>query len=216
VGLILVACCPGGTASNVVTFLAQASVPLSVLMTMCSTFGAILMTPLLTSLLAGSYVAVDSWGLFLSTVQVVLFPLLLGLTLHHAFPRIIKAVLPIAPLVAVIAICMICASVIGQNAEQIKHSGGLILWGVFLLHSGGFALGYGFSKWLRYDTIVCRTVSIEVGMQNSGLGVVLAKKHFPSPLTPVPCAISAVFHSIIGSLLASYWRLRIESLKKGE
>ena len=113
VGLILVACCPGGTASNVVTYIARAHVALSVLMTMCSTFGAIVMTPLLTKWLARTYVPVDGWGLFLSTVQVVLLPLVVGLALHHFTPKIVKAVLPVAPLVSVVTIALICASIIG-------------------------------------------------------------------------------------------------------
>ncbi|MBI2949243.1 MAG: bile acid:sodium symporter family protein [Verrucomicrobia bacterium] len=208
VGLILVACCPGGTASNVVTYIAKGHVALSVLMTMCSTFGAIIMTPLLTKWLAGTYVPVDALGLFLSTVQVVLLPLLLGLGLHHFSPRLVNAMLPAAPLISVITIALICASIVGQSAAAVKQSGGQLLLAVFLLHAGGFALGYAFAKLFGYDPIVCRTISIEVGMQNSGLGVVLAQKHFADPLTAVPCAISATFHSIIGSFLAGLWRLK--------
>jgi BASS family bile acid:Na+ symporter len=176
---------------------------------MCTTFAAIIMTPVLTNWLAGTYVAVDGWGLFFSTVQVVLLPLALGLALHHLAPRIVHAVLPAMPLVSVITIALICASVIGQQAVSIKKSGALLLFAVFLLHAGGFALGYVFARLFRYDKIVCRTVAIEVGMQNSGLGVVLAQKNFPAlPATATPCAISAVFHSVIGSLLAGIWRLR--------
>ena len=207
VGLILVACCPGGTASNVVTYIAKAHVPLSVLMTMCSTFGAIFMTPLLTKFLAGTYVPVNAWALFVSTVQVVLLPLLAGLLLHQFFPRAVRAILPVAPLIAVVTVALICASIIGQSAEDIKKTGGQLLAAVVLLHSGGFALGYLFAKLLGYHEQIRRTISIEVGMQNSGLGVVLAKKHFINPLTPVPCAVSAVVHSVIGSILAGIWRL---------
>jgi BASS family bile acid:Na+ symporter len=207
VGLILVACCPGGTASNVVTYIARGNVALSVLMTMCSTFGAIVMTPLLTKWLAGTYVPVDAWGLFQSTVQVVLLPLVIGLILHHAAPKMVEFVLPAAPLVSVITIALICASIIGQSAAAIKESGATLLLAVFLLHTGGFFLGYVFAKAFRYDKIVCRTVSIEVGMQNSGLGALLARTHF-SNLAAVPCAISSVFHSVIGSLLAGIWRNR--------
>jgi BASS family bile acid:Na+ symporter len=210
VGLILVACCPGGTASNVVTYIARANVALSVLMTMCSTFAAILFTPLLTKWLAGTYVPVDAWALFLDTVKVVLAPLLLGLTLHHLVPRAVKAVLPVAPLISVMAIALICASIIGQRAEDVKKSAAVLLFAVFLLHTGGFLLGYWFSRLLGYDQIISRTISIEVGMQNSGLGVVLAQNNFPNlPSTATPCAISAVFHSVIGSLLAGIWRLKL-------
>ncbi|MCL5096936.1 MAG: bile acid:sodium symporter family protein [Candidatus Omnitrophica bacterium] len=209
VGLILVACCPGGTASNVVNYLARSDLPLSVLMTMCSTFAAIVMTPLLTKWLAGTYVPVDAWALFLDTVKVVLGPVVIGLALHHGFPRLTKAVLPIAPPVSVITIALICSSIIGQQVEQIKQSGGRLLLAVFLLHAGGFALGHFFARLFGYGKIIRRTISVEVGMQNSGLGVVLAQNNFPTmPATPVPCAISATFHSVIGSLLAGYWRWR--------
>jgi len=208
VGLILVSCCPGGTASNVVTYLARANVALSVLMTMCSTFGAIVLTPLLTKWLAGTYVPVDAWALFLDTVKVVLAPLIIGLALNHAAPRLVKAVLPVAPLVSVITIALICASIIGQQAQDIRTSGGLLLLAVGLLHAGGFALGWALAWAFGYGEVNRRTISIEVGMQNSGLGVVLAKNNFPQmPSAATPCAISAVFHSVIGSLLAGIWRL---------
>jgi len=208
VGLILVACCPGGTASNVVTYLARANVALSVLMTTCTTFGAIVLTPLLTKWLAGTYVEVNGWGLFLDTVRVVLAPLLLGLALHHGAPRAVQAVLPAMPLVSVLTIALICASVIGQNAASIKTSGGALLWAVFLLHTSGFAMGHLFARLFGYEEIVRRTVAIEVGMQNSGLGVVLAQGNFPQlPAAATPCAVSAVFHSVIGSLLAAIWRV---------
>ena len=207
VGLILVACCPGGTASNVVTYLAKGNVALSVLMTMCSTFAAIVMTPLLTKWLAGTIVPVDAWGLLLSTVQVVLLPLIIGIAMHHFAPKVVDFVLPIAPLVSVMMIALICASIIGQSANAIMESGGRLLGAVFLLHAGGFGLGYVFAKLFGYEKNVCRTISIEVGMQNSGLGAVLARKHF-SILAAAPCAISSVFHSVIGSLLAAIWRIR--------
>ena len=207
VGLILVSCCPGGTASNVVTYMARANLALSVLMTMCSTFGAIFMTPVLTRWLAGTLVPVDAWGLFFSTVQVVFLPLLVGMAFNRYTPRLVQVVLPVSPLIAVITIALICASIIGQHADLIRTSGGKLFVAVALLHVFGFVLGY-LSAWVfRYEVITCRTVSIEVGMQNSGLGVVLAKQHFHQ-LSAVPCAISGVMHSIIGSILAIFWRFR--------
>jgi bile acid:Na+ symporter, BASS family len=208
VGLILVGCCPGGTASNVVTYLARGDVALSVVMTMCSTFGAIVMTPLLTAWLAGTLVPVDAWGLFLSTVKVVLAPIVVGVGLHHLAPRMVRCILPGAPLISVALITMICASIIGANAEPLRRAGLSLLFGVFLLHAGGFLLGYLFARVFGYDKTRCRTISIEVGMQNSGLGAVLAQRHFADPLTALPCAISATFHSVIGSILAGIWRLR--------
>jgi len=209
VGLILVGCCPGGTASNVVTYLARADVALSVLMTTCSTLGAVVLTPLLTQLLAGKLVAVDGWGLFLSTLQVVVLPVVAGMAINRWLPGMVQRVLPVAPLVSVVTIALVCASIVGQNAAAIRSSGPQLLIAVFLLHAIGFGVGYLFARLLGYDRTISRTISIEVGMQNSGLGVVLAQRHFPAePLTAVPCAISSVTHSLIGSLLAGWWRLR--------
>lgn len=208
VGLILVACCPGGTASNVVTYIARANVALSVLMTMCSTFAAVFMTPLLTGWLAGTYVPVDAWALFLDTVKVVLVPVLVGLTLHHVFPRAVNAVLPVAPLIAVITIALICASIVGQRADDIKHSVGPLMGAVILLHVGGFVLGYLVTRLIGYPELTRRTVSIEVGMQNSGLAVVLSKNFPDLAAAATPGAISAVMHSLLGSALAAWWRRR--------
>lgn len=209
VGVILVASCPGGTASNVVCYLARGNVALSVLMTMCSTFAAVVMTPLLTGWLAGAYVPVDSWGILLTTSQVVLLPLLLGLFLHHKTPRLTEMLLPAGPLLSVMVISLIVGSIIGQNAAAIMSHGLMLLAAVILLHAGGFSLGYAMARSMGYDHTIARTISIEVGMQNSGLGAVLAKTRFAAePLAAVPSALSSVCHSIIGSLLAGWWRLR--------
>jgi len=139
----------------------------------------------------------------------VLAPVVIGVALNRYVPRAVKFVLPVAPLVSVLAIVMICASIIGSSADQLRQSGGVLLLAVFLLHVGGFGLGYLFSHLFRFDKLTSRTISIEVGMQNSGLGAALAKAHFSAmPLAPLPCALSATFHSVIGSLLAGYWRIR--------
>lgn len=208
VGLILVSCCPGGTASNVVTYLARANVALSVVMTMCSTFAAVIMTPLLTSWLAGTLVRVDGWGLFWSTFQVVVLPVVIGVWVNRLAPRAVQRAQLVLPLVSVVVIALICASIIGGSAAAVKGAAWRLLGAVFGLHAGGFLLGYLAARVLRFDLTAARTVSIEVGMQNSGLGVVLARKHFADPLTAVPCAISSVFHSVIGSMLAGWWRWR--------
>jgi BASS family bile acid:Na+ symporter len=211
VGLMLVASCPGGTASNVVAYIARADVALSVLMTTCTTLGAVILTPLLTKLLAGRLVDVDGWGLFRSTLEVVVLPVMAGVVINRFLPRVVAAVLPVAPLVSVITIALVCASIVGQNAAAIRDHGLRLVTAVALLHGIGFGVGYLFARAFGYDRPVSRTISIEVGMQNSGLGVVLAQKHFPAePLTAVPCAISSVVHSVIGSLLAGWWRGRPE------
>ena len=207
-GLILVACCPGGTASNVVTYIARADVALSVLMTTCSTLGAVACTPLLVQLLAGRLVEVDVAGLFLSTFQVVVLPVAAGVAINRFLPRVVRGVQPVAPLVSVLLIALVCASIIGQNAAAVRASGPRLLAAVAALHAGGFAVGRLIGRAAGYPAATGRAISIEVGMQNSGLGVVLAQRHFPAePLAAVPCAISSVVHSVIGSLLAAWWRL---------
>jgi len=205
-GLILVACCSGGTASNVVAFLARANVALSVLMTMCSTFAAILLTPFLTKWLAGTLVDVDAWALLKSTVQVVLIPVLVGVLLNRFFPKGVKVLRPVSPFVSVVAIVLIVASIIGQNRETIFEAGWRLLAAPAMLHLAAFGLGYVAARLFRLSEDASRTISIEVGMQNSGLGAHLASKHFPGTMAPVPCAISAVYHCLIGSVLAGIWR----------
>ena len=211
VGLILVSCCPGGTASNVISFLARADVALSVSMTATSTLLAALMTPTLTALLAGSRVDVPAGGLLLDTVQVVILPVVGGAFLKWRFPDASRRILPVAPLIAVIAITLIVASIIGEGRHNVVEAGLRLVGAVFMLHAAGFVLGYLAGRlWLRRE-VAARTVSIEVGMQNSGLGVVLAQQNFASPLVALPCAISAVFHSLVGSLAAAVWRMNPDS-----
>ncbi len=167
------------------------------------------MTPLLTKWLAGHYVPVSALGLFLSTVKIVLAPVVIGVTLNRYARRFVQGLLPVWPLVSVLTITLICASIIGSSAADFKRSGAELILAVLLLHSGGFLLGYFASRLLRCDELTSRTISVEVGMQNSGLGAALAREHFTHmPLTALPCAISATFHSVIGSVLAGFWRLR--------
>jgi bile acid:Na+ symporter, BASS family len=206
VGLILVACCPGGTASNVVSYLARADVPLSVVMTAVSTLLAALMTPTLTAMLASSRIDVPAGGLFVSTVQVVILPVAAGLLLRRLWPRLTAALLPVAPLAAVVMITLIVASIIGAGRDDIIAAGPRLLLAVCTLHAGGFVLGFASSRLLAADLRAARTISIEVGMQNSGLGVVLARQNFADPLVAIPSAISSLFHSLIASALAGWWR----------
>lgn len=209
VGLILVGCCPGGTASNVVTYIARADVALSVTMTTCSTLAAVALTPLLTQVFAGTLVEVDTLGLLRSTLQVVVLPVAAGVVLNRFAPAAVERVLPAAPLVSVLVIALVCGSIIGQNAAAVRESGPRLLAAIVLVHATGFAVGYAFARAFGFPVAAARTISIETGMQNSGLGVVLARKHFATePLTAVPGAISALVHSVLGSLLAAVWRLR--------
>ncbi|MGZ8183517.1 MAG: bile acid:sodium symporter family protein [Methylobacter sp.] len=217
IGLILVGSCPGGTASNVICYLARANVALSVLLTMCSTFAAVVMTPLLTQWLAGSYLPVDGWGLFRSMVEVVLIPLIAGLLINTALDRIQQhkrhviraAIHTIGPLVSIAVIVLVVSSIVAGNKMTVELAGPKLFCSVFLLHATGFALGYLVMQWLGYGNAESRTVSIEVGMQNSGLGASLAKTHFADmAMAPVPAAISAVLHCLIGSALAGIWGRR--------
>ncbi len=206
VGLILVASCPGGVASNVISYLAKADVALSVTMTAFSTVIAVVMTPLLTAWLAGSRIEVPVWGLLRDTAGVVILPIALGLLLKRFFPRATRRVLPAAPLMAVVLIVLIVASIIGAGKKDILEAGLRLLLAVFTLHAGGFFFGYAIARLLSRKEIAARTISIEVGMQNSGLGVVLARQNFADPLFAIPSAISSLFHSLIASLLAAVWR----------
>uniref|UniRef100_A0A0V0IAL2 Putative sodium/metabolite cotransporter BASS1, chloroplastic-like n=1 Tax=Solanum chacoense TaxID=4108 RepID=A0A0V0IAL2_SOLCH len=208
-GLILVGCCPGGTASNIVTYIARGNVALSVLMTAASTLSAVVMTPFLTEKLAGQFVAVDAAGLFMSTLQVVLLPVLAGAFLNQYFKGLVKFVSPLMPPIAVATVAVLCGNAIAQSSSAILMSGQQVVIATALLHVSGFFFGYVLSRMLGVDVSSSRTISIEVGMQNSVLGVVLATQHFGNPLTAVPCAVSSVCHSIFGSALAGIWRRSI-------
>ncbi|KAL5565032.1 hypothetical protein UlMin_028196 [Ulmus minor] len=205
-GLILVGCCPGGTASNIVTYIARGNVALSVIMTAASTLTAVVMTPFLTAKLAGQYVAVDAIGLLVSTLQVVLLPVLAGAFLNQYFQGVVRFISPLMPPLAVGTVAILCGNAIAQSASAILQSGQQVVLAASLLHTSGFFFGYVLSRILGIDVASSRTISIEVGMQNSVLGVVLATQHFGNPLTAVPCAVSSVCHSIFGSLLAGIWR----------
>ncbi|MCL4143424.1 UNVERIFIED_CONTAM: hypothetical protein GTU68_024685 [Idotea baltica] len=182
VGLILVACCPGGTASNVVAFLAKANVALSVMMTIVSTFAAVALTPILTKWYAGTLVEVDALAMCLGMIKVVLVPVLIGLFANRFFPKFSRKISHVSPLVSVIAIVLIVASVIGQKNEVILNSGWRLLAAPALLHLGGFGLGYFLSQLFKLPESSARTISIEVGMQNSGLGTHLANRYFPGTI----------------------------------
>ncbi len=205
VGLILVASCPGGTASNVITHLARGNLPLSVLMTACSTLAAVGMTPLLTKWLAGAYVPVPAGAMLLDMLKVVVLPVVAGLLANRLLPRTTAWLSAGTPILSVLFIVLIVGAIVADKKQAIAQSAGSLLLSVFLLHAGGFALGRLAAWLLRRPLATARTIAIEVGMQNSGLGASLAKQHFADPLTAVPSAISAVFHSLIGSALAARW-----------
>ncbi|MBC2777484.1 bile acid:sodium symporter family protein [Parasphingopyxis marina] len=215
VGLILVSCCPGGTASNVIAYLARANVALSVTMTMASTLVAVVATPLLTGWLAGKYVEIDQWNLFVNMVSIVLLPVIAGVMLGRYFPRATARIATISPLISVLVVVLIVGGIIAASKPLIVEYAGVLLLAVLLLHVMGFGLGYLLTRIGGFQEAAARTISIEVGMQNSGLGSSLAATpgfaaQFATPmqaaLAPVPAAISAVYHVVIGSLLAAIWR----------
>jgi BASS family bile acid:Na+ symporter len=209
VGLILVASCPGGTASNLITYLARANVALSVVMTMASTLLAFVMTPLWCRVLAGQYVPVDAIGLSLSTLQIVVVPVLVGVLCNWRFPRQVGALARFSPAVSVFAIIFIAGSIVAQSASSVLAHAGKVALAVLLVHLLGFGLGYLFARRLGFSATAARTISIEVGMQNGGMAAVLAKKHFAAqPLAAVPAVFSSVIQTLVGSLLAAYWSRR--------
>lgn len=204
VGVILVGTCPGGTSSNVMTFLAKGDVALSVAMTSVTTLLAPLMTPFLTLLLAGQRVDVNAMGMFISIVQVVVLPIGLGLTLNLMFHRFTSKITAILPMVSVGAIVAIVAAVVSANAPRIMTTGMLIAAVVVLHNLLGYLLGYAAAKALGLDYKKVCAISIEVGMQNSGLATSLATKHFASmPMAAIPGALFSVWHNISGSIVAN-------------
>lgn len=211
VGLIIVGCCPGGTASNVITFLARGHLALSIIMTTVSTMLAILATPLLTQTLAGAYLPVDGWGLFITTVQTVLIPVVLGVFINYKFPNIGKKLSLTGPVISVWAIVFIAGSIVAQSADTVAANAFTLFSAAGLLHIIGFILGYIISRVFRYSHAIARTVSVETGMQNGGLAAVLAKQNFPmQPLAAVPAVFSSVMQTLIGGLLAAYWRWKTD------
>jgi bile acid:Na+ symporter, BASS family len=209
VGLILVGCAPGGTASNVVAFLARGDTALSVLMTAASTGAAVVMTPWLTQALAGSHLPVDGWALLRDTATVVLAPVAAGVALNRLLGGWVRRVLPAAPLVSVLAVALIVGGIVARSSAAIAGSAGSLAAAVCLLHAGGFGLGWIAGRLLGWPERAARTLSIEVGMQNSGLAASLAQRHFPGePTAAAVGAVSAVVHSVFGSALAGLWRRR--------
>lgn len=204
VGVILVGTCPGGTSSNVMTFLAKGDVALSVGMTACSTVLAPFLTPALTYLYAHETVTVNMMDMFMSIVKIVIIPIVLGFIINKLFGKFTQAVVEILPLISVVAIVTIVGAVVAPNADKLFANGILILSVVILHNLLGYALGYAVGKLLHMSDAKCNAVSIEVGMQNSGLATSLAGTVFPDlALATVPGALFSVWHNISGSIVAN-------------
>lgn len=201
-GVILVGCCPGGTSSNVMTYLARGDTALSVACTSVTTLLAPVVTPFLVLMFAREYLPVDAWAMFLSIVKVVLLPLALGLLAQRLVPGVVRAAIPALPLVSVTGIVLIVAAVVGASKGAIVQSG-LMIFAVVVLHNLlGYLIGYLAARAAGLDLAGRKAIAIEVGMQNSGLAAALATTYF-SPLAAVPAAIFSVWHNISGAVVAS-------------
>ncbi len=206
-GVILVGCCPGGTASNVIAYIAKGDVPLSVGMTIASTLLAPLATPALVWLFANTWVEVSFSAMFSSVLQVVLIPVAAGILANMFAGRAVRKITPALPLLSVAAIALIVAGIMANNTQKILDCGMLTL-AVVALHNGiGMLAGYGVARLFKLDYAKTSTLAIEVGMQNSGLAVTLAAANFATnPLATLPGAIFSVWHNIAGSIFANFRR----------
>ncbi len=204
-GVVLVGSCPGGTASNVITYLAKGDVALSVTMTSVSTFIAPFMIPFLMYLYAGQWIDVPVYHLFISTVQIIILPVVLGVVIRMLLGNKIGYALPVLPAVSAVSIIFIVAVIVAANAASIAEVG-LGIGAVVILHNAlGLTVGYLAARVSGMETAKARAVSIEVGMQNSGLAVALANLHFGA-LTALPGAVFSVWANISGSAVAWWWR----------
>ena len=206
-GMILVGTCPGGTASNVICYLARGNVALSITLTTISTLLAVILTPALTAELVSKSIHVPALDMLLSIFYMVIVPVSAGVLLNHVAGRMLKPVSAFFPLVSVIAIVFIIAIIVSLNADNFQQIGPAVLIAVMLHNGAGLLLGYYSSRLLGYSPTECRTLAIEVGMQNSGLAVALAIKYFTATAA-LPGAIFSIWHNLSGSILAGFWSKR--------
>jgi len=205
-GVILVGTCPGGTSSNVITYLSKGDVALSVGMTSVNTLLAPLLTPAITYLLLRTTVTVDPVSMFLSIIKVVIIPIALGFVINKLFGKVTQKLVKVLPTISVIAICLIVAAVVSHNSEKIMTTG-LVVFAVVILHNLlGYACGFGIGRLLHMSIPKTKAISIEIGMQNSGLATSLAGTAFPDlAMATVPGAIFSVWHNISGAILANIY-----------
>ena len=207
VGVVLVGTCPGGTASNVITYLSKGDTALSVGMTSINTMLAPFLTPALTYFYLRTSVSVDVKAMFLSIIQVVVIPIGLGLLINRLFGKYTRKITDVLPLISVTAICLIVAAVVSHNSEKILSTG-LVIFAVVILHNLlGYLCGYLVGILFKMDLPRKKAVAIEIGMQNSGLATTLAGSAFPNlSMATVPGAIFSVWHNISGAILAGIFR----------
>lgn len=209
-GMVLVGASAGGTASNVITFLARGDVALSITLTMVSTLLAVFLTPGLTWLYIGHMVPVPLQEMLISVLQIVVAPVLLGVAINTLAGERLRPLNRLFPLLSMSAIVIIIAIIVALNQEKLAGLGMAVMLGVVLHNLTGMALGYGVPRLLGEDTVTCRTLAIEVGMQNSGLSVALAVKYFGAAAA-LPGAVFSIWHNLSGSLLAGWWSRRLGS-----
>ncbi|CAD6547788.1 Pantothenate precursors transporter PanS [Paraburkholderia hiiakae] len=203
-GMVLVGSVASGTASNVMIYLARGDVALSVTISALSTLVGVFATPLLTRLYVDASIVVDVRGMLMSILQIVGLPILIGLVVNRLAGGLVRRVEPVLPLVSMVSILAIIAAVVGGTHASIATVGPLVALGVVLHNGIGLLGGYWGGRLLGFDESVCRTLAIEVGMQNSGLAATLGKLYF-SPLAALPGALFSVWHNLSGSVLAGYW-----------
>jgi bile acid:Na+ symporter, BASS family len=206
-GMILVGSVASGTSSTVMVYLSGGDVALSVTISALSTVVGIVATPLLTRLYVSTDIAVNVGGLLWSIVQIVAIPVVLGLVLNHLLHRLVRVIEPALPLVSMLSILAIIAAVVAGTQGSIATVGPLVMVGVVLHNGLGLLGGYWGGRLLGFDETVCRTLALEVGMQNSGLAATLGKLYF-SPLAALPGALFSVWHNLSGSLIAGFWANR--------
>ena len=214
-GMILVGTAPGGTASNVLTFIARGDVAFSVAMTAAATLVSLLLTPPLTWLLGGVWVPVDMSGLFWSIVKIVLVPVLLGLLLHHFQRGLVDRLMPFLPLASALVITLVIAGIIAVNAQNILSAGPAIFAAVIAHNLLGLAVGWFAACRLRFAPPRRRALAIEIGTQNSGLATALALAHF-TPAAAIAGALFSVWQNISGALLSNFWATRPVTSDSGE
>ncbi|WP_282338767.1 bile acid:sodium symporter family protein [Pseudomonas sp. PS02288] len=213
VGVILVGCCPSGTASNVMTWLSRGDLALSVAIAAVTTLLAPLLTPALIWLLASAWLPVSFAALFWSILQVVLLPIAVGVIAQRLLGPRVQRVEEVLPLISVVSIVIIVAAVVAASQAKIAESG-LLIMAVVILHNGfGFLLGYFTARLFGLPLAQRKSLALEVGMQNSGLGAALASAHF-SPLAAVPSALFSVWHNMSGALLSTWFRRMPEDAEK--
>ena len=212
VGMVLVGSCAGGTASNVICFLARGDVALSVSMTFVSTLIGVVATPLLSQFYLAEQVAVDELAMIESLLQIVFVPVISGFCFRAVLPRLSAALQPALPLISVICILLIIGIVVALNAPQLRGIGPLIVLAVILHNALGIAGGFTLSRLFGFDLKQSQTIAIEVGMQNSGLAAALSLQFF-SATAALPAALFSIWHNISGALLAGHWGRKRDSLK---